>query len=76
MAAAAHPNAGRLFLEFLLGETNARISAEVRRIPVRSGAPDRPGNPLEGVKTIRLTTAEIVRDMQDCIEQWRDTFGG
>ena len=76
MTAAAHPNAGRLFLEFLLGETNARILAEVRRIPVRIGAPDRPGNPLEGVKTIRLTTAEIVRDMQDCIEQWRDTFGG
>ncbi len=77
MAAAAHPNAGRLFLEFLLGPDNARISAEVRRVPVRSGAPATPGDAmLQGVKTVRLTTAEIVRDMQDVIEQWRDTFGG
>lgn len=76
MAAAAHPNAGRLFLEFLLGETCAKIAVDGRRIPVRSGAPERPGDPLKGMKTVRLTTAEIVRDMQDCIEQWRDTFGG
>ena len=76
MAAAAHPNAGRLFLEFLLGEKNAQISAEVRRVPVRSGAPEMPNDPLKGAKTVRLATADIVRDMQDVIEQWRDTFGG
>ena len=76
MAAAAHPNAGRLFLEFLLGPVNARISAEARRVAVVSGAPATGGVSLDGIKTVRLTTAEIVRDMQDCIEQWRDTFGG
>lgn len=77
MEGAAHPNAGRLFMEFLLGPENARISAEAFRIPVRSGTPPPAGGAdLSGLKTIRLTTAEIVRDMQDAIEQWRDTFGG
>ena len=77
MAAAAHPNAGRLFLEFLLGPENARISAEARRVAVVAGAPVVAGAlSLEGLKTVRLSTAEIVRDMQECIEQWRDTFGG
>ena len=77
MEAAAHPNAGRLFMEYLLGEGNARISADVFRIPVRGGVAAASGGvDLSGIKTIRLTTAEIVRDMQDAIEQWRDTFGG
>ena len=76
MAAAPHPNAGRLFMEFLLGETNARISVDARRVPVRSGAPEVPGAAkLAGIKTVRLTTAEIVKDMPEVIEQWRDTFG-
>ena len=75
LAAAAHPNAGRLFLEFLLGPVNARISSEARRVAVVSGGPASGGVSLEGIKTVRLTTAEIVSDMQDCIEQWRDTFG-
>ena len=76
MTAAPHPNAGRLFMEFLLGETHARISAEARRVPVRSGAPDQPGAAkLSGIKTVRMTTAEIVKDMPEVIEQWRDTFG-
>ena len=80
MLAAPHPNAGRLFLEFLLGPTHAKLSVDVRRVPVLQGFPvaglPLAGLPLESLKTIRLTTAEIVRDMTDCIEQWRDTFGG
>ena len=33
------------------------------------------GKDVGGLKIVRLSTAEIVRDMQDVIEQWRDTFG-
>lgn len=75
MQAAAHPNAGRLFLEFLLGPTHAKLAAELRRIPVLKGPPAA-GLALADLKTVRLSTAEIVNDMQECIEQWRDTFGG
>ena len=53
-----------------------RIASETRRIPVRADTPAMVGNrPYADVKVLRLSTAEIARDMQDAIEQWRDTFG-
>ena len=76
MANAPHPAAARLFMEFLLSPAMSRLSNEARRVPVRADAPPQPGAvPFADVKTLRLTTAEIVQDMQDAIEQWRDVFG-
>jgi iron(III) transport system substrate-binding protein len=76
MANAPHPNAARLFEEFLLGPINARVSAEVRRLPVREDYPVQPGEkPMAEIKITRLTTAEIVQGIPEVIEQWRDTFG-
>jgi len=77
MANAPHPNAARLFMEFLLGPTHARLSAEGRRLPVRPDYPVQPGEvPLDTIKVVRLSTAEIVQGIPEVIEQWRDTFGG
>ncbi len=76
MANAPHPNAARLFEEFLLGPTHARLSAEGYRLPVRAGTPVQPGaKPVDEIKVNRLTTAEIVQGIPEVIEQWRDTFG-
>ena len=76
MANAPHPAAAKLFMNFLMGPEMARISSEVRRVPVRADAPAQVGGrDFGGLKVMRPTTAEIVRDMQDVIEQWRDTFG-
>ena len=76
MANAPHPAAARLFMEFLLSPAMSRLSNEARRVPVRADAPPAAGGvPFAEVRTLRLTTAEIVRDMQDAIEQWRDVFG-
>lgn len=76
MANAPHPNAAKLFMNFLLGPEMSRISTEVRRLPVRADATVKVGDrDYADVKVLRLSTAEITRDMQDAIEQWRDTFG-
>ena len=77
MANAPHPNAAKLFMGFLLGPEMSRISSDMRRLPVRADATVRvAGRDYADVKVVRLSTAEIARDMQDAIEQWRDTFGG
>lgn len=76
MTNAPHPNAAKLFMNFLLGPEMSRISGEARRLPVRADAPVKVGDKnYADVKVLRLSTAEIVSDMQDAIEQWRDTFG-
>ena len=76
MANAPHPNAAKLFIEFLLGPEMSRISDEAKRLPVRADAPAMVGDRnYADLKVVRLSTAEITRDMQDAIEQWRDTFG-
>ena len=77
MANAPHPNAARLYVEFLLSEPHAKLSSEGHRVPVRTGTPVAPGDrPLSDVKVVRLTTDEIVQGIPEVIEQWRDTFGG
>ena len=76
MADAPHPAAARLFVEWLLSPAMSRLSNEARRLPVRADASATlGGKDVSSLKIVRLTTAEIVRDMQDVIEQWRDTFG-
>lgn len=76
MADAPHPAAARLFLDYLLSPEMSRIAGESRRVPVRGDATATVGGrPYGEVKVLRLSTAEIVREMQDVIEQWRDTFG-
>ncbi len=77
MANAPHPNAAKLFMEFLLSPSNARMSAEAHYLSVRADTPVQPGvTPISDIKVDRLTTAEIAAGIPDVIEQWRDTFGG
>jgi ABC-type Fe3+ transport system substrate-binding protein len=76
MVDAPHPAAARLFMEWLLSPATSRLSEAARRLPVRADASATlGGKDVSSLKIVRLTTVEIVRDMQDVIEQWRDTFG-
>lgn len=80
MANAPHPNAARLFMEWLMGPAHARLSAEAGRRPVRMDDAALTGTAAGGIpadaKVLRLSTAEIVKGIPEVIEQWRDTFGG
>ena len=76
MANAPHPNAGRLFMEWLLGQEFARICVSTGTDPVRADVTLRPGvKPNSELKLLRLTTQEIATGVPDMIERWRDTFG-
>ena len=75
-ANAPHPNAGRLFMEWLLSEGYSRLIAADGSEPIRIGVPPRPDEPpLAEQKVIRLTVEEIRKGVPEVIEQWRDTFG-
>ena len=76
-AAAPHPNAARLFLEFLQSEDVARISVKERAESLRPEIVTLPGaKPFTEIKTFQLTVAETLKGIPEVIEQWRDTFGG
>jgi iron(III) transport system substrate-binding protein len=76
MAGAPHPNAARLFLEWMLSKDYAEACAEWFLEPVRADAPVIQGSKrLSEIKTITVTAAEIARHLPEAVEQWRDTFG-
>ena len=76
MANAPHPNAARLFMEFLLSREHAELSVRDRNESLRPEVLPLPGaRPFSEVKIIRPTTEDIVRGIPEIIEKWRDTFG-
>ncbi|MDM0034483.1 extracellular solute-binding protein [Variovorax sp. J22P271] len=78
MANAPHPNASRLFMEWLLvSEDTERIARELYGIPKRAGAKSLPGVlGLGDVKTVlRPTAKESVEQLPQVIELWKDAFG-
>jgi iron(III) transport system substrate-binding protein len=75
LASAPHPNAARLFANWLLSPGFGKIAAEHFVFPARADAPTIVGaKPLDQVPLIRLTTAQISKGVPEVIEQWRDTF--
>ena len=75
MKGTKHPNAAKLFMEYLDSIEAAKINAKHFGIPLRPEVPPPPGaKPLDEVKTIRPSVAEFEKGIPDVIEQWRDTF--
>jgi iron(III) transport system substrate-binding protein len=76
MANAPHPNAARLFMEFLLDVEHARISVRDRGESVRPEVKPLDGaKPFTEVKVIRPSDDEVIKGIPEVVEQWRDTFG-
>jgi iron(III) transport system substrate-binding protein len=76
LANAPHPNAARLFMEWLLSKEYAQLCADRRVTPVREDVVEKPGmKPLSQIKVLRVTTAELQEGVPAAIEDWRDTFG-
>ena len=76
-ATAPHPNAAKLFMEYLQSEDVARISVEQRAESMRPAVTSLPGaKAFTEIKTFQLTVAETLKGIPEVIEQWRDTFGG
>jgi iron(III) transport system substrate-binding protein len=76
MASAPHPNAARLFMEWLLSDDFAKLSVANHGDPVHPGLTLTSGQkPLDQVPILTLTVDEIGKGIPDIIERWRDTFG-
>jgi iron(III) transport system substrate-binding protein len=76
IAAAPHPHAARLFMEWLMSETYSRMSVALHGDPVRPGIALTSGQkPLDQVPVLTLSVDEISKGIPEVIEAWRDTFG-
>jgi len=76
-AGAPHPNAAKLFMEWLLSDAYARLIAAQGSEPIHAGVPPRAdAPPLDQQKVLTLTVEEIRKGVPELVEQWRDTFGG
>ena len=54
----------------------SKINAKHFGIPMRPEVPSPPGaKPINEIKVIRPTVAEVDKGIPEVIEQWRDTFG-
>jgi iron(III) transport system substrate-binding protein len=77
LAKAPHPNAARLFLDYLLSSDYAKIAVKSRGEALRPDVPSLPGaKTVNEIKTIRATERESFEGIPKAIEDWRDTFGG
>ncbi len=74
MENAPHPNAARLFLDFLVGPGHGEVMAQQARVAV-CALPSGAGAIPAGAKILRPSLAQVVKGIPDVIESWRDLFG-
>jgi iron(III) transport system substrate-binding protein len=75
-ATAPHPNAARVFLNWLLGDEYSQLSIERGSEALRPGLVQKPGHVgVDQLKLLHLSVAEIRKGLPEVVEQWRDTFG-
>ncbi|HEX2544464.1 MAG TPA: extracellular solute-binding protein [Ramlibacter sp.] len=73
---APSPNAGKLYMEFLLSREAAEVQVKSHSLSVVKGvAPAQGAKPLEQIKVVRPTEDEITRGIPEVKEKFRETFG-
>lgn len=76
MANSKHPNAAKLFIDYLQSAESSQRAVEDYGLPLLPGVKPRDGVPaLADLKTIRPSIAEVVTGIPSVTEFWRDTFG-
>jgi iron(III) transport system substrate-binding protein len=73
---APHPNAAKLFQEFTASREFSLATTQFFNMPLRTDVPPPNGaKPLDQVKLIAPSTAEVEAGVPEVKELWRDTFG-
>jgi iron(III) transport system substrate-binding protein len=73
---APSPNAGKLYMEFLLSKEAGEVQVKAHSLAVMKGVAPAPGaKPLESIKVTRPSEAEITKGIPEVKEKFRDTFG-
>jgi iron(III) transport system substrate-binding protein len=76
MKGCKHPNAARLFMEFLMSTGASQIWVDHFTESIRPEiAASREAKSAKDLKIIRPTVAEITKGVPEVIKQWRETFG-
>jgi iron(III) transport system substrate-binding protein len=72
-AKAPHPNAARLFIDFLLSKRGQEILRSLKRIPDRTDTPPDPPRLIEGIRPA-VTSPEIYDDFDRYVKLFNETF--
>jgi iron(III) transport system substrate-binding protein len=73
---APSPNAGKLYMEFLLSREAAEVQVKSHSLSVVKGVASAPGaKPLEQIKVVRPSEEEITKGIPEVKEKFRETFG-
>lgn len=76
MKGGKHPNAAKLFMEFLMTPEASKIWVDHFNESIRPEISAPAGaKAAKDVKTIRPSVEEITKQIPEVIKQWRDTFG-
>jgi iron(III) transport system substrate-binding protein len=73
-AKAAHPNAGRLFIDFVLSEAGQQLLKSFRRVTLREGVDPDPPRLIKGFKRVVLHP-DRSQNAQESLKMYRDIFG-
>jgi iron(III) transport system substrate-binding protein len=73
-AKAPHPNAGRLFIDFMLSQKGQEVVRALKRIPDRIDTPPDPPTLIQGI-TPAFTPPEVYEDFDRYIKMFQDIFG-
>jgi iron(III) transport system substrate-binding protein len=71
---AAHPNAARLFIDFILSQRGQALLQSFNRVTLRAGAEPSPPRLIKGFKRVVLHP-EKAQDAQESLKVYREIFG-
>lgn len=74
-AKAPHPNAGKLFLDFMLSKRGQEIVRDVNRIPDRTDVTLKQPKLVQGIEPVFAPT-EVLENFEQYAKQFHETFGG
>jgi iron(III) transport system substrate-binding protein len=74
-AKAPHPNAGRLFIDFVLSKRGQELVRGMNRIPDRIDTPPEQARLIEGIKPAFAPT-EVLENFEQYAKTFHDIFGG
>ena len=73
-AKAAHPNAAKLFIDFVLSQAGQELLQGFSRVTLREGVEPNPPRLIKGFKRIVLHP-EKAQDAQQSLKLYREIFG-
>ena len=74
-AKAPHPNAGKLFIDFLLSKEGQKMLVGFRRIPVREDVEPGPAAALQGLQADRRSTRKTIKTSTETVRLYQEIFG-